>query len=109
MHTPFFPPWRPRLAALGQRVKHLRQQSLLQLDLLLSSFVPPGLLSQADEGPNSRERIYSVRRTFFGFLSQVLNPDCPCREIVRQILAIETLASNAASSPGTSPHISQGL
>ena len=104
MHTPFFPPWRPRLAAMGQRVKHLRQQSLLQLDLLLSSLVPPGLLSQADEGPNSRERIYSVRRTFFGFLSQVLNPDCPCREIVRQILALETLARNAASSPGTSAY-----
>jgi hypothetical protein len=104
MHTPFFPPWRPRLAALGQRVKHLRQQSLLQLDLLLSSFLPPGLLSQADEGPNSRERVYSLRRTFFGFLSQVLNPDCPCREIVRQILALETLARNDASSPGTSAY-----
>jgi len=88
MNTPFFPSWRNRFAPLGRRARLLRQQSLLQLDRLLHPLLPPGLLSQAQEGPNSRERLYSVRRTFFGFLSQVLNPDCPCREIVRQILAL---------------------
>jgi hypothetical protein len=104
MNTPFFPAWRARLAPLGRRVQHLRQQSLLQLDRLLCPFLPPGLLSQAGEGPNSRERLYPLRRTFFGFLSQVLNPDCPCREIVRQILALGTLAGGAPSSPGTSAY-----
>lgn len=91
MHTPLFPAFRSRLAALGRRVEHLRQQSLCHLELLLAPLLPPGLLSQADEGPNSRERIYSVRRTFFGFLYQVLNPNCPCREIVRQIQALFAL------------------
>src|SRR5208283_645644 len=104
MPTPFFPAWRARLAPLGRRVQHLRQQSLLQLDRLLHPLLPPGLLSQAGEGPNSRERIYSLRRTLFGFLSQVLNPDCPCREIVRQILALGALAGSAAASPGTSAY-----
>jgi hypothetical protein len=78
---------------MGQRVCQLRQQSLLHLDLLFSSCLPAGLLSQTDEGPNSRERIYSVRRTFFGFLYQVLNPDCPCREVVRQIQSLFALFS----------------
>ncbi len=91
MHTPFLPAFRSRLAALGRRVQHLRQQSLCHLELLLAPFLPPGLLSQADEGPNSRERVYSVRRTFFGFLYQVLNPNCPCREIVRQMQALFAL------------------
>ena len=77
MHTPFFPAFRARLAALGRRVQHLRQQSLCHLELLLGPLLPPGLLSQADEGPNSRERIFSVRRTFFGFLYQVLKPGLP--------------------------------
>ena len=104
MNTPFFPAWRARLAPLGRRVQHLRQQSLLSLDRLLYPFLPPGLLSPAGEGPNSRERVYPLRRTFFGFLSQVLNPDCPCREIVRQILALGTLAGGAPSSPGTSAY-----
>src|SRR5664279_3107350 len=91
MHTPFFPALRPRLAALGRRVQHLRQQSLCHLERLLHPLLPPGLLSQADEGPNSRERIFSVRRTFFGFLYQVLKPDTSCREIVRQVQALFAL------------------
>ena len=91
MHTPFFPAFRPRLAALGRRVQYLRQQSLCHLELLLHPFLPPGLLSQADEGPNSRDRAYNLRRTFFGFLYQVLNPNCSCREIVRQIQALFAL------------------
>ncbi|HZE21341.1 MAG TPA: transposase, partial [Desulfobaccales bacterium] len=91
MHTPFFPALRPRLAALGRGVQNLRQQSLCHLELLLNPFLPPGLLSQADEGPNSRDRVFSVRRTFFGFLYQVLKPNTPCREIVRQIQALFAL------------------
>jgi hypothetical protein len=68
MQTPCFPAFRARLSALGARVRRLRQHSLLELDLLFGPWLPPGLLSQADEGANSRERLYTVRRTFFGFL-----------------------------------------
>lgn len=90
-HTPFFPQLRSRLAALGQRVQHLRQQSLSQLETLLEPLIPGWLLSQAEEGDNSRERIYTVRRTFFGFLGQVLKPQTSCREVVRQIQALVAL------------------
>ena len=100
-NTPFFPAWRPRLAPMGQRVRQLRQQSLMHLDLLFGSLLPVWLLSQSDEGPNSREQIYSVRRTFFGFLYQVLYPDCPCREVVRQIQAFFTLLSPRRVSEDT--------
>jgi hypothetical protein len=104
MHTPFFPAFRPRLAALGRRVQHLRQQSLGHLELLLQPFLPPGLLSQADEGRNSRERVYSVRRTFFGFLGQVLKPDTSCREIVRQIQALFALQDQGPVDENTSAY-----
>jgi hypothetical protein len=86
---------------MGQRVRRLRQQSLMQLDLLFGSWLPADLLSQSDEGPNSREQVYSVRRTFFGFLYQVLNPDCPCREVVRQIQSLFALFSPRQISPDT--------
>jgi hypothetical protein len=99
--TPFFTPWRPRLAPMGQRIRQLRQQSLTHLDLLFGGILPVWLLSQSDDGPNSRERIYSVRRTFFGFLYQVLNPDCPCREVVRQIQSLFTLLSPRRVSEDT--------
>jgi hypothetical protein len=101
MNPPFFPAFRARLAPLGGRVQRLRQQSLLHLDQLFGPFLPPGLLSQADEGPNSRDRIYNVRRTFFGFLHQVLNPHCPCREVVRQIQALLTLQDGRSVDEGT--------
>lgn len=87
MRTPFFPAFRARLAPLGRRVQRLQHQSLLQLEQLFGRFIPAGFLSQAEEGQNSRQRVYSIRRTFWGFLYQVLNPACPCREIVRQIQA----------------------
>src|SRR5437870_10486457 len=101
MHTPFFPALRPRLAALGKRVQHLRQQSLAHLEQLVGSWLPPGLLSQSEEGPNSRDRIYSLRRTFFAFLYQVLNPDCPCRELVRQVQALFGLQGQGPVDQGT--------
>lgn len=104
MSTPFFPPWRPRLAALGQRVQNLRQQSLPHLEQLFGPFLPPELLSQADEGPNSRDRIFSVRRTFFGFLYQVLNPNCSCREVVRQIQTLFTRPDGPRVDEGTSAY-----
>jgi len=101
VHTPFFPQFRARLAALGQRVQTVRQQSLPQLDLLFGPLLPAWLLSQSDEGPNSREQIYTVRRTFFGFLYQVLNPACSCREVVRQIQALFALVSAHRVSKAT--------
>ena len=101
MHTPFFPQFRARLAPLGKRVRTLRQQSLPHLDLLFGPLLPTWLLSQADEGTNSREQIYSLRRTFFGFLYQVLNPDCPCREVVRQVQSLFALLSPRRISKAT--------
>jgi hypothetical protein len=104
MHTPFFPHWRARLAPMGRRVAHLRQQSLCQLDRLFERFLPSALLAQTDEGPNRRERVFSVRRTFFGFLYQVLNPDCPCREVVSQIQARFALHREGDLDEGSSAY-----
>src|SRR3989442_13709426 len=104
MRSPSFPAGGTRLATLGRRVQRLRQQSLCHLELLLAPFLPPGLLSQADEGPNSRERVFSVRRTFFGVLYQVLNPNCPCREIVRQVQALFALHNQGRVDENTSAY-----
>lgn len=101
MTTPFLPAFRARLAALGPRVQHLRQQSLGHLEALFAACFPRWLLAQADDGSNSRERIFSVRRLFWGFLYQVLNPGCPCREIVRQIQALFRLHHLGSVAGGT--------
>lgn len=88
MDTPFFPAFRASLAGFGRRVERIRQATLSQLEQFFGPFFPPQLLSQADEGPNSRERIFTVRRTFWGFLFQVLTPHTSCREVTLQLRAL---------------------
>ena len=69
MHTPYFPSWRSRLAALGRRTTHtLRQATLSQLQQHLRNLLPAPLLAATDEGPNSRDRVFNLRLTFECFV-----------------------------------------
>jgi hypothetical protein len=89
MDTPYFPTWRSRLAALGRRTAHaVRQATLAQLQAQLRDLLPAPLLSSEDEGPNSRERVFSLRLTCECFLWQVLKPKTSCREVVRHVQAL---------------------
>lgn len=89
MHTPFFPRWRGRLAALGRRTTQtVRQATPAQLQQHLQDFLPAPLLSSEDEGPNSRDRVFSLRLTFECFLWPMLTPQTSCREVVRQVQAL---------------------
>lgn len=105
MHTPFFPQWRPRLAALGRGLHQLRHATLDELELFFASLFPPQLLSQTDEGPNSRARVFPIRRTFWLFLSQVLTPRTACRSVVRQAQALLGLHSEQQIDSATSAYI----
>jgi hypothetical protein len=92
MHTPCFPSWRSRLAALGRRTaRSLRQTTLAQLQQELRDFLPAPLLSSEDEGPNSRDRVFCLRLTFECFVWQMLKPRTACREVVRQVQALMRL------------------
>jgi hypothetical protein len=87
MHTPFFPALRPQLAPFKKTPPPPPARSVHQLQVMFGRFIPDFLLSQSDEGPNSRDRVYSVRRTFWAFLWQAFHPQAACREVVRQLLA----------------------
>jgi hypothetical protein len=88
MDTPFFPHWRARLAAFGLRAPSLRALPLPHIEKLFAPILPADLLAQAPSGANSRQRLYSLRATFWGFLWQMLHPGTACREVVRQIQAL---------------------
>jgi hypothetical protein len=106
MTTPFFPAFRARLAALGQRTtRHLRQATLEQLTRHLANLIPVHLLSCADEGLNSRERLYTLRLTCECFLWQMLQFNTACREVVRQVQALARLHGWGAVDEGTSAYI----
>lgn len=110
MHTPFFPALRSRLAALGRRTAQtLRQTTLAQLQQHLRDFLPAPLLSAEDEGPNSRERVFSLRLTFECFLWQLLKPHTSCREVVRQVQALGRLSGWGAIGAGDSAYVQARL
>ncbi len=106
MHTPYFPALRSRLAALGRRTAHsLRQTTLAQLQEYLRDFLPCPLLAAEEEGPNSRERVFSLRLTFECFLWQLLKPRTSCREVVRQVQALLRLQGRGRVDEGDSAYV----
>ena len=106
MHTPLFPAFRARLAALGRRTAgHLRQTTLQQLARHLAQLIPVHLLSSADEGPNSRQRLFTLRLTCECFLWQMLKPRTACREVVRQVQALACWQGKGAVDESASAYI----
>ena len=106
MTTPYFPAFRSRLAALGRRTaRTLRQTTLAQLQQHLRDFLPPPLLSAEDEGPNSRDRVFSLRLTCECFLWQMLQPRTSCREVVRQVQALFRLHGKGLVEAGDSAYV----
>ena len=106
MHTPLFPAFRSRLAALGRRTAgHLRQATLQQLGQHLAELIPVHLLSGADEGDNSRARIFTLRLTCECFVWQMLKPRTPCREVVRQVQALACLQGKGPVDENSSAYI----
>src|SRR5438552_5629106 len=90
--TPFFPAWRPSLAAVGSRTAQLlhriRSYTLCQLETCLGPCVPTELFPKSSSNENSRDRNYTRWRTFWCMLWQSLNPDASGREVVRQLQAL---------------------
>ncbi len=78
-------PPKSALTQIKQKIDRLRESTLSELSDVFGNWVPSDRLERKAEKTNSRERVYSLRVTFWGFLSQVLSPDTPCREVVRKV------------------------
>lgn len=98
--TPWFPAWRGRFArspgrALRTAGADLRRCTLDQLeDLFGPCFAGLPALDPAPAG--ARERPYSVRRTWWCFLWQMLQGHATCRQVVGQLQALLALAGRRA-------------
>jgi len=71
----------------------------------LRDLLPAPLLCSEDEGPNSRQRVFSLQLTFECFLWQMLQFNTACREVVRQVQALARLHGWGAVDEGTSAYI----
>jgi len=77
-------------SALAQVTTHAQAaalSSLSELNLLFNSFIPVRLLQPNKTKKHSRQRVFSLRCTFWAFLSQVLTPRTACIEVVRKVQA----------------------
>jgi len=104
--TPFFPALRAQLAAQGKRTCHaLRHMDFPPLRQQLRQLPPPELLASAEEGANSRQRIFSLWLTLECFLWQMLKPRTACREVVRAVQALFQAQGQGRVDEGTSAYV----
>ena len=73
------------LAQLQAKRRELGRSSLSELSGIFGCFFSEQLLRPTAKRKHSRQRVYSLRTTFWAFLSQVLSPRTACLEVVRKI------------------------
>jgi hypothetical protein len=104
MHdTPMFPRWQRRwaLPRLAGPLATLRRCTLDQLEDRLGPLLA-GLPALAGAAAPARERPYSVRRTWWCFLWQMLQRNAACRTVVRQLQAMLAVEGRPLVDEGTS-------
>jgi hypothetical protein len=94
MHD-LFPAFRAALAPMGkrsaERTRSIGQMTLAQIEQHLAPALDPCLLKQNRSQDYSRQRIYSLARTFWCWIWQILQANTSCREVVRQVQALFAL------------------
>lgn len=93
MLTPFFPALRNSLAPLGRGLRSLRSTPTPELQIFFSSLFPDHLFRPQPAGANSRERIFTLQRTFWLFLVQALTPKTSLREACHHLRSLLELSS----------------
>ncbi len=91
---------------LADQVAFAKSRSLDQLSKCMAGLIPDRLLKKNEEGRHSRDRIFTKKTTFWAFLSQVINADGGCAEVVSKLRAFVALKSAFQISPSTGAYCS---
>jgi len=97
---------KPRTAQqiMAEKVRQLKQKSFSQLGECLGKFIPAQFLCPASSGALSRRRIYSKENIFWAFLSQALDADGGCKEVIRKLQAFAALKLEKQPSSSTAAY-----
>jgi len=97
---------RPRSAQqiLVQKLADLKQKTFSHLVECFGQYIPKQLLQPAESGALSRRRLFSKENTFWAFLSQVLDADGGCQEVVRKLQAFSALKTKSLQSSSTAAY-----
>jgi hypothetical protein len=108
MHTPFLPSLRHQLAPMGSALRtaarRVSQATLHQIEQRLGPALAEGLPARPASGDHSRERIFTLTRTFWCWIWQVLQSNTSCREVVRQVQALFALRAAGRVDEGTAAY-----
>lgn len=102
--TPYFEPFRSLFADQLKTLRASTGATLHQLQALFGDWVPPGALSQADEGPHSRQRQWPLGLVFWTFCWQIAQAGASCREAIRQAQALCLTFGHRVPPDTTSPY-----
>lgn len=89
---------------LSKKLALIKQKSLVQLGEYFSNYIPSHLLQPESTGALSRRRFFSKENTFWAFLSQILDADGGCKEVVRKAQAIAAIKSLPIPSSSTAAY-----
>jgi len=93
---------------MGARIKSitrvLKQATLIQIEERFNLALKPNPLQRPFQGDHSRRRIFSLERTFWGWVWQVLQSNTSCREVVRQVQTLFALHTQKELDEGTSAY-----
>lgn len=107
-HTPFFPELRHVLAPMKSRfratVRGITQATLLGIEERLAPALDVDILSKPATKAHSRTRIFSLKRTFWSWIWQVLQGNTSCREVVRQVQALFAVVCDKHVDEGTAAY-----
>ena len=97
---------KPRSAQkiLAIKLARIKQKSLTQLGECFGAFIPRKYLLPSQTGSLSRRRFFSKENTFWAFLSQILDADGGCQEVVRKIQAVAALKAIPIPSSSTAAY-----
>lgn len=108
--TPMFPGFhlqtlrrKPRSGQqiMAEKLEQLKQKTFRQLGECFAKYIPSQSLCPEKSGVSSRQRLFSKENTFWAFISQVLDSDGGCQEVVRKLQAWMAMKSKKLPSPST--------
>jgi len=89
---------------LAEKLALLRQKSFKQIGEVFERFIPHTLLKPEPAGAMSRRRLFSKENTFWAFLSQVLDADGGCKEVIRKLQAYVSIKGGKVPSSSTASY-----
>jgi hypothetical protein len=111
--TPLFPGFhlqtlrktpRSAMQIMADKMVAIKQKTFWQLGVCFGDYIPSYYLAQSESGTNSRRRLLSKENTFWSFLSQVLDADGGCKEVVRKLQVFSAMKSMKQPSSSTSAY-----